>query len=101
MKLNASGLGGLKRIEKGGGTEWLKLVDTTGTLLVSLETVTELRRERTWGLFPYHPRRWRFLNFRKLEGPVLNCRGGTHRVYVNELVIHEIRNTSSALYNCT
>ena len=39
-------------------------------------------------------------NFRKFEGPVLNCRCSTHTggVYLNELVIHEIRNTASARF---
>ncbi len=38
-------------------------------------------------------------NFKKFEGPVLNCRGGTHRGgYLNELVIHEIRNNASAIF---
>jgi hypothetical protein len=41
----------------------------------------------------------RFHNFWKFEGPVLNCRGGTHRgVYLNELVIDEIRNNPSAIF---
>ncbi len=52
----------------------------------------------------------RLHNFGKLkcyQGPVLNCRGSKKRraSYLNELVIHEIRNSASAifqnfLFNC-
>ena len=37
--------------------------------------------------------------FWKFEGPVLNCRGGTHSCeYLNELVNVEIRNNASAIF---
>ena len=46
-----------------------------------------------------HHGRDRSDNFWKSEGPVLNCRGGTHRgVYLNELVIDEIRNNATAIF---
>ena len=39
-------------------------------------------------------------NFKSFEGPVLNCRDGTHPrgEYLNELVIGEIRNNASAIF---
>jgi hypothetical protein len=39
-------------------------------------------------------------NFEKFEGPVLNCRVGTHTrcEHLNELVIREIRNNASAIF---
>ena len=39
-------------------------------------------------------------NLKSFEGAVLNCRGGrTHgEFYLNELVIHEIRNNASATF---
>ena len=45
--------------------------------------------------------RWRSHNFWKFEGPVLNCRGGTHHHgdYWNELVIDEIRNNASLQFS--
>jgi protein tyrosine phosphatase (PTP) superfamily phosphohydrolase (DUF442 family) len=50
-------------------------------------------------IYIIHSGRARPHNFGKFEGPVLNCRGGTQTlvVYVNELVIHEIRNNASAI----
>jgi hypothetical protein len=39
-------------------------------------------------------------NLKSFAGPVLKCRGSTDRraLYVNELVIHEIRNNASAIF---
>jgi hypothetical protein len=39
-------------------------------------------------------------NLKSCEGPVLKCRGSRKRgaFYVNELVIHEIRNNASAIF---
>jgi hypothetical protein len=39
-------------------------------------------------------------NLKSFEGPVLKCRGSTENraLYVNALVIHEIRNNASAIF---
>ncbi len=39
-------------------------------------------------------------NLKSFEGPVLKCRGSRKRraSYLNELVIHEIRNNASAIF---
>ena len=39
-------------------------------------------------------------NLKSFEGPVLKCRGSSKRraSYLNELVIHEIRNNASVIF---